>query len=273
MSLKSVDDPDPGSIQKQAQTAHQLRAARQLRATPQRATRRRCPKCGVFLALTQHGRMWEHPRPIGSCPGRESVDHAHRKDMIQDAARAVGGCQAEQEVQDRVANRWQGDVVVMRPDGRLIDFEPQVSDITARDADDRRRRIESSRVELCWVISREWSGLAGHPRVLTDETPPYVVRKHVDLFDGKWWGHEPKCDLSGFVARLCLDELRWLDNRPFGMGPAWVSAADMMRALQLATLDAGMATQLQLDLGLGPSWADVYELHYEWMEHERRKDR
>lgn len=171
-----------------------------------------CPDCmrlrsvRVPMFLVNRDGEWfaSHYRKPGEKPvSHESDEHIARKELVANEVVDAGHhAQLEQVV---AGGRARLDVSITGADGRLLDYEPQLSDQTRRSAlsrDAHRKRAGFTRI---WdFVDPDHPGIGAVPYVRTPNLPASVIRVQknaLEIRDGNYVVEEGWCTPEGTFAR------------------------------------------------------------------------
>lgn len=171
-----------------------------------------CPDCmqlrsmRVPMFLVNRGGEWfaSHYRKPGEKPvSHESDAHVARKELVANEVVDAGHhAQIEQVV---AGGRARLDVAITAANGRLYDYEPQLSEEARRSTigrDSHRRRAGFSRI---WdFVDPDHPGIGAVPYIRTPNLPAPVIRaqkRALEIRDGNYVVEEGWCTPEGSFAR------------------------------------------------------------------------
>ena len=171
-----------------------------------------CPDCmrlrgmRVPMFLVGRGGEWfaSHYRKPGEKPvSHESDEHIARKELVANEVVDAGhDAQIEQVV---AGGRARLDVGIRAANGRLYDYEPQLSEQSRRSAlsrDAHRRRAGFTRI---WdFVDPDHPGIGAVPYIRTPNLPASVIRVRktaLEIRDGNYVAEEGWCTPEGTFAR------------------------------------------------------------------------
>lgn len=171
-----------------------------------------CPDCmrlrcvRVPMFLVNRGGEWfaSHYRKPGEKPvSHESDEHIARKELVANECVDAGhDAQLEQVV---AGGRARLDVSIKGADGRLLDYEPQLSEQTRRSAlsrDAHRKRAGFTRI---WdFVDPDHPGIGAVPYIRTPDLPAPVIRAQksaLEIRDGNYVVEEGWCTPEGTFVR------------------------------------------------------------------------
>ncbi|MEU6543945.1 hypothetical protein [Streptomyces sp. NPDC046859] len=171
-----------------------------------------CPDCmrlrgmRVPMFLVNRGGEWfpSHYRKPGEKPvSHESDEHIARKELVANECVDAGhDARVEQVV---AGGRARLDVSIEGADGRLLDYEPQLSEQTRRSAisrDAHRKRAGFTRI---WdFVDPDHPGIGAVPYIRTPNLPAPVIRaqkRALEVRDGNFVVEEGWCTPEGTFAR------------------------------------------------------------------------
>jgi hypothetical protein len=171
-----------------------------------------CPDCmqlrdaRVPMFLVNRSGEWfaSHYRKPGEKPvSHESDEHIARKELVANEVVDAGHhAQLEQVV---AGGRARLDVGIKAADGRLLDYDPQLSEqsrrsIISRDA--HRKRAGFTRI---WdFVDPDHPGIGAVPYIRTPNLPAPVIRKQknaLEIRDGNYVVEEGRCTPEGTFVR------------------------------------------------------------------------
>lgn len=171
-----------------------------------------CPDCmrlrdmRVPMFLVNHGGEWfaSHYRKPGEKPvSHESDAHIARKELV--ANECVGAGHDARIEQVVAGGRARLDVGIKTADGRLYDYEPQLSEQSRRSTlsrDGHRKRAGFTRI---WdFVDPDHPGIGAVPYVRTPNLPASVIRaqkRALEVRDGNYVIEEGWCNPEGTFAR------------------------------------------------------------------------
>lgn len=171
-----------------------------------------CPDCmrlrnlRVPMFLVNRGGEWfaSHYRKPGERPvSHESDEHIARKELVADELVDAGhDAQLEQVV---AGGRARLDVGIKTADGRLLDYDPQLSDQSRRSIlirDTHRKRAGFTRI---WdFVDPDHPGIGAVPYIRTPNLPAPVIRRQknaLEIRDGNYVVEEGWCTPEGTFVR------------------------------------------------------------------------
>lgn len=171
-----------------------------------------CPDCmqlrntRVPMFLVNRGGDWfaSHYRKPGEKPvSHESDEHIARKELVANEVVDAGHhAQLEQVV---AGGRARLDVSIKGADGRLLDYEPQLSEQSRRSAlsrDAHRKRAGFTRI---WdFVDPDHPGIGAVPYIRTPNLPAPVIRRQksaLEIRDGNYVVEEGWCTPEGTFVR------------------------------------------------------------------------
>jgi hypothetical protein len=234
-----------------------------------------CAQCTaeVTVAIDARGMaFFRHRHPPQRCTlGVASLTHLEIQWASVRLARSVRGWEAEPEVVDPVANRYQVDALARGPLGERVAIETVTSDPGAR-AMKRQRRLVASGLKVLWIAIHPWPVLGELDHVIVRTMAPYMCWNGVAAWKGYGWRND-EVDLGTVIEGVLLDDMRRVraDYQP---APRYRRVADVDAAQRRKAREFEMPLQEELSLGVPATWDEITQrgrlLHARGREQAKR---